>query len=446
MAADGNVPRLAGVKRVPRSCHLPVVTEAGKGGTGGPQRPWERKQPAMTTTASRQIAELVESGNGILRLEPAWVARDWLPPGRRLGLPERAYDLGDRGAICERWLASTTRADNRVGPPDEGLSYVVGDHGERISLRATVEEHPDLVMGTAYARTHSGLGRLAKIFDYAARIPYHLHPRTQHASLVGRNSKDEAYYFPPGIDMGDHPESFFGVHPWIAETGQHDVLLPYLEAWDSDAILRHARGEKQMAEEGFHIPSGVLHAPGTALTIELQEDSDVFAMLQALNAGSIISKDLLFKDVRPEDRERHGERFILEMIDWELNGDPYFHENRHLVPRPVEGPEQAGGREWWIYYNTTKFSGKKLVVPPGQAFTSRENGVYSVLVWSGSGTIAGHEVRGGEPGLDELLLVHDAAVAAHTISNTGQDDLVVLKFFGPDLSPDVPMLPVWPKT
>ena len=80
------------------------------------------------------------------------------------------------------------------------------------------------------------------------------------------------------------------------------------------------------------MPSGVLHAPGTALTLELQEDSDVLAMFQALNAGRIISKDLLFKDVRPQDRQEHGERFPLGFVDWELNGDPYFYENNHLAP------------------------------------------------------------------------------------------------------------------
>ncbi len=64
------------------------------------------------------------------------------------------------------------------------------------------------------------------------------------------------------------------------------MLLPFLEDWDSDLILQHSVGYTQVADEGFHIPSGVLHAPGSALTIELQEDSDVFAMLQALNGGT----------------------------------------------------------------------------------------------------------------------------------------------------------------
>lgn len=395
----------------------------------------------MTASVIRnEVDSLLSATNGVIRLEPAWVARDWLPPGRRLNLPPGEYDVGERGHICERWLGSTTKADNRIGPPDEGLSYLVGDHGRRLQLKEAVDADPVSILGADYAATHRGLERLAKIFDYAARIPYHIHPAERHAGLVGRKPKDEAYYFPAGVDMGAHPESFFGVHPWIADGRRGDILLPYLQDWNSDLILKHARAELLVAEEGFHIPSGTLHAPGTALTVELQEDSDVLAMFQALNAGTIISKDLLFKDVRPQDRERHGERFVLDFIDWELNGDPYFYEHRHLSPQPIDETRQPGGQEWWIFYNTTKFSGKKLVIRPGQSFTSRERGVYNILVWRGTGRYAGTEIRGGEPGMDELLVVHDAATRPLRVENIGADDLVILKFFGPDIN-TVPMNP-----
>lgn len=390
-----------------------------------------------------QLHAVLAAGDGVARLEPAWVARDFLPPGRRLGLPEAAYDVGDRGFICERWLGSTTRADNRMGPPDEGLSYLVGAHGERVSLRSAVASDPVTVLGANYAATHpGGLGRLAKLFDYDARLPYHIHPPQRFASLVGQKSKDEAYHFPGGVDMGAHPESFFGVHPWIAREGAHETLLPYLVDWDSDLILRHASAQLLVAEEGYLIPSGVLHAPGTALTLELQEDSDVLAMFQALNAGRIISKDLLYKNVRHEDRERDGERFPLGFVDWALNGDPFFYENHHLTPQPILDLAGAGA-ESWIFYNTPKFSGKKLVVPPGGEFPSVERGVYTVLVWSGSGTYAGHEVRGRDAAFDELLITHEAAVAPHLVRNTGREDLVVYKFFGPDVNPDAPTARAW---
>ena len=395
----------------------------------------------MAVDARRDaVVGAIARGDGILRLKPAWVARDFLPPGRRLGLPEEAYELGERGAICERWLASTTEADNRVGHPGEGLSVIALEGPEEITLRDAVAFDPVAIMGSDYAARHDGLGRLAKIFDYGARLPLHLHQREQHASLVGRRSKDEAYYFPAGIDMGSHPETFLGVHPAVAEERNHELLLPYLERWDSDLILQHSVAYLQVPEQGFHIPSGVLHAPGTALTIELQEDSDVFAMLQALNAGKIVSKDLLWKDVRPEDREARGERFILELIDWEANGDPHFYEHHHLAPRLVDEPGQDGGEDSWIFYGSPKFSGKRLLVGPGRSFRCRDAGVHSVFVLTGNGTWGGQEVRGGDPGMDELLVTHDRAMAGVEVRNTGRDDLVAIRFFGPDVYHDVPSI------
>jgi hypothetical protein len=354
---------------------------------------------------------------------------------------EEEYAVGDRGWISERWLGSTTKADNAVGPPDEGLSYVALQGGETITLKEAVEVAGPAIMGEEYASTHAGLGRWAKIYDFAARIPYHLHQMKDDAALVGANPKEEAYYFPEGLDMGAQPETFFGVHPYIAQQQLYDLLLPYLVAWKDDLILRHSRAYLLVPGEGFHLPSGVLHAPGTALTIELQEDSDVFAMLQALVAGKIISKELLFKDVCKEDRESEGERAILGQVDWEISGDPYFYENRHTSPQLIEETRQEGGEEYWIYYNTTKFSGKRLVVGPGQRFTSVDRGVYNILVWHGRGRYDGHEIEAGNFGWDELLVSHDRATVPIVVENTGTEDLEVFKFFGPDINLDVPMIP-----
>ncbi len=398
----------------------------------------------MSDNTKRNIIEAaLKAGNGILRLEPAWVARDFLPPGKRLGLKEEEYDVGERGWISERWLGSTTKADNRVGPPDEGLSYL-NIPGERITLKEAVEVAGDLIMGEEYAKTHKGLGRLAKIYDFGARIPFHIHQMEHDAKLVGANPKEEAYYFPEDVDLGPHPETFFGVHPYIVEQGKQDILLKHLVEWKDDLILQHSRAYLNVRGEGFHLPSGVLHAPGTALTIELQEDSDVFAMLQAEVAGKIIPKELLFKDVRPEDRAKYGERIILQQINWEISGDPYFYENRHTPPVPIPETRQPGGEEAWIYYNTTKFSGKRLVVKPGGQFTSVERGVYNILVWRGKGTYGGYEVEGLNFGKDELLITYDAAIRPHLVENTGDTDLIIFKFFGPDINPDVPRIPPYP--
>ena len=51
----------------------------------------------MTDSTKRNIvASALTKGDGILPLEPAWVARDFLPPGRRLGLKDEEYEVGER--------------------------------------------------------------------------------------------------------------------------------------------------------------------------------------------------------------------------------------------------------------------------------------------------------------------------------------------------------------
>ncbi len=215
------------------------------------------------------IEKLLDREEGILRLNAAWVARDFLPPGKRLGLKEEEYDVG-------------------------------------------------------------------------ARIPYHIHQMEKDARLVGRNSKDKAYYF--------------------------------------------------------------------------------------------------LDDVDPEQRKNYGERIILNQIDWETCGDPYFYENHHLKPLLIEETEQEGGEEYWIYYNTSKFSGKKVVVKPGQTFQSRDNGVYSIFVWKGGGAVGGDKIEPGNHTLDELLVSHETSVKPLAIQNTGPEELMLIKFFGPDINKDVPMI------
>ena len=73
------------------------------------------------------VEKAIEQGNGILNMSPAWVARTFLASGRRMGLPEAAYEAGPRGTFSERWLAATNKADNEVSVADEGRAFVVVD-------------------------------------------------------------------------------------------------------------------------------------------------------------------------------------------------------------------------------------------------------------------------------------------------------------------------------
>ena len=71
---------------------------------------------------------------------------------------------------------------------------------------------------------------------------------------------------------------------------------------------------------------------------------------------------------------------------------------------------------------------------------TRDRGVHNILVWSGTGAYGGADVTGGDPHRDELLVTHDRAVRGVEVRNTGREDLFVIKFFGPDINTDVPMI------
>src|SRR5438552_17370923 len=88
------------------------------------------------------VRDAVDAAGGILRLEPCWVPRSFMIPGRRLRLhPDDLYAFGgQRGGINERWFASTTKTSN--GPLTtefEGLSFVRDSRRQTFLLTDAVE-------------------------------------------------------------------------------------------------------------------------------------------------------------------------------------------------------------------------------------------------------------------------------------------------------------------
>lgn len=398
---------------------------------------------------SKKIRDIIykslENNNGILRLKPAWVARQGFSSGRNFGLNEKEYNKCERGEITERWIGSTTKAENKIGPEDEGLSYIFLENDLSLTLKEAIYHAKELIMGEKYSQKYKDLGRLIKVLDCADRINFHYHQIDKDAALVGRKSKEEAYYFPVEAPLGPHPETFFGVHPYIVEQKKYDIILSHLIEWNSDLILRHSRAYIQVRDDGFHLPAGIPHAPGSALTIELQEDSDVYGNLQALYRGKIFSKDTLFHDIREEDKKKFGEKIVIYQIDWEKSGDPYFYENRRTPPILIKESIQVGGEEYWIFYNSKKFSGKKLIVYPNSDYLSKDRGAYTILVWKGRGKIDGCFIEAGNFNYDELIISYDKATRLLKVENNGNEDLQIFKFFGPDINSDVPMLSLYKK-
>src|SRR5215475_11862615 len=114
------------------------------------------------------VQEAIDAGAGVLRLEPSWLPRTFMLPGRRLKLhPDDLYALGaHRGGINERWFSSTTNADNGPGTPaDEGLSYVRLESGQRFQLKGAVDVAGDALIGADVMSKEHGWNILCKFFD-----------------------------------------------------------------------------------------------------------------------------------------------------------------------------------------------------------------------------------------------------------------------------------------
>jgi hypothetical protein len=389
-----------------------------------------------------QVQDALDSGGGILRLEPCWVPRTFMQPGRRLRLhPDDLYALGaHRGGINERWFSSTTNADNGPGTPaDEGLSYVRLDSGKRFQLKGAVEAAGDALIGGDVMSKEGGWNILCKFFDNMGPIPHHMHQGDAHAKLVGRKGKPEAYYFPPQYNQLDNnfPYTFMGLEPGTTK----DDVRRCLENWSrgDNGILNLSKAYRLEVGTGWQIDPGILHAPGSLVTYEPQVNSDVFGMFQSLVEGRVVPWDLLVKDVPPE---KHRDLdFIIGMLDWNANVNPEFGKSNRVFPRPVrafEETEADGYREQWICYGTRWYSAKELTVLPKRTVTVRDAAAFGLIVVQGEGTIGGHRVgaptmiRFGEMTEDELFVSATAATAGVRIENaSGSDPLVILKHFGP---------------
>jgi hypothetical protein len=328
------------------------------------------------------------------------------------------------------------RADNgpRTGP-FEGVSMVVGPEGNLTPLDEFVAHHGADLIGSRLWDRYGKWPMYSKFFDNQNALPLHVHHRDEHAALVGKPGKPEAYYFPPQMNnhLGEQGISFFGLHP---EISKEQVLerLALFGAGGDNRITDLSRGFRVRPGTGWDMPAGVLHAPASVCTYEPQAACDVFCNSRE------VPTELLWKDV-PEDRQGDLE-FIVELLDWEKNVDPDFLSNRMMVPTETGESQEKGGRDYteaWIVYRSTYFSAKELTVAPGSTAVITDQDAYGCIVVQGTGAMNGHPVaaptmiRYGQLTNDEFFVSESVARAGVTVTNTSPvDPLVILKHFGPD--------------
>jgi hypothetical protein len=379
----------------------------------------------------------MEEGRGILRLAPAWVPRSFCRPGRRIRLhPDDYYALGlQRGAIDERWLSSTTHADNGPGTPeDEGLSYVVDATGNRALLTEAVGRFKGTLIGKAVYDRFGGWPMFSKFFDNLGPLPHHIHLDEEAAARVNAQPKPEMYFFPSQMNNhgGEFPYTFFGLTPGTTRE-QVQACLRGFEKGDN-GITALSRAYRLVLDTGWDVPPGILHAPGSLCTYEPQYASDVLSMFQSVLLGEhVVDSSLLWKDVPPE---QHGDvDALISLLDWDKNVDPDFFKNRFMPPLPVRPEtemEEQGYREEWIGYRCPVVTAKRLTLFPGTQVTLREPVAYGFIAIQGHGRAGVHVVetppliRYGALTRDEYFVSAEAAAAGVTYANTSDSEPLVL--------------------
>lgn len=391
------------------------------------------------------IHRAFDQGKGILRLAPNWVPRSFCIPGRRIKLhPDDYYALGgDRGGIDERWFSSTTPADN--GPltsKNEGLSEVVMVDGpgiEKVLLRDAVDELKDLLIGKHLWAEYGSWPMYSKFFDNMDALPHHIHHDDDHARLTGQTGKPETYFFPPQVNnhVGNFPYTFFGIEPGTSREKVKECLKDFTKG--DNKITNISKAYRLETGTGWDVPPGLLHAPGSLCTYEPQKASDVYAMYQSLAGDKVIPEELLWKDT-PNNLVGDFDH-LMDVIDWDLNVDPDFRENRFMLPipaRPLEEMEQDGYIENWVCYKSDAFSAKELTIMPDTTATIRDAAAYGLIMMQGHGQMGIWDIetpaliRFGQLTQDEYFVSEQAAVEGIKITNRSRTDpLVMLKHFGP---------------
>jgi len=343
-----------------------------------------------------RLTRFVESCGGIVPLKPTFVRRAYCDAGRLSGKKPGATKRRSDGLfVSERWIASSTEAANPNPIPGEGLSVLAGFR-PRTTLRDAVAALPERLLGPRRAEAHEGQFRvLTKLLDPYEAIYFHYHARDEDVwanpeHFRGqRFGKDEAYYF-LDAPKGPTPYTHVGLFPGV---GREDLVRAMKRG--RDALLEISPCFVQKIGHGYFVPAGVIHSPGTALTLEVQQPSDVGTVVDLTFAGRGASgrRDL---DAAAEE--------ALRFADLQTSSLPDILERFALTPQRIDSAS-AGIEEWWIVPPsvTGKFRAKRVLVRAASVW--RQEDCFALLVWAGRGRIGPHEVKAG----DEFFVSHQAA-------------------------------------
>ncbi|MDR7475297.1 MAG: hypothetical protein QN175_09840 [Armatimonadota bacterium] len=371
----------------------------------------------MRGDAVDQLDRMLEKG--LLLFLPTYVRRLYRDGGRLGFSPGSGGTSRPRLWRPERWIASTVRATSSSLRSAEGLSRLALDQTGRASItfRQALQWRGERILGASrFRRYGSDFPLLAKILDPGEPIVFHFHATDRDVRRYPRRfpgqrwGKDEAYYFLPG-PRGAVPYTHVGLHPGVTRRTLAEAIARG-DVLDLSPVVHQRPGE------GFFVPAGIPHRPGTALTLEIQQPSDVYTLLEHRWGDRLLCPAQMHPGFASIEE-------ALTLIDYAAATHPGLLDRHRLVTEPVAETRARGGEEFWIFPpRLRKFSGKRLVVR--SRFESQEAGPYVLLVWRGRGRLLGHRLRPGT----EALVTAECAARPHLFT-ADQEPLEVFKLFPP---------------
>lgn len=282
----------------------------------------------MSSRVEDRLDRLLDGG--LVPFRPTYVRRFYMDGGR-LGLSRRpggTYLPRVRLWRPERWIASAVLATNPFPASGEGASRVAM-RGIDLSFREALTLRGERILGTRhYAAYGPEFPVLIKILDPAEPIIFHVHASDAHVRrhperFPGQHcGKDEAYYFLPA-PTGAVPYAHVGLHPGVSRR----VLAEAIEQ-GRGTVLELSPAFHQRPGEGFYVPAGVPHRPGTALTLEIQQPSDVYTLLERVSGGRTLSAGQMHPGFASVEA-------ALGLIDFKAATRPDLLKQNRLVPEPL---------------------------------------------------------------------------------------------------------------
>jgi len=385
--------------------------------------------------------DTLKAGDGIYRMVPCFIPVKFGIPGRRLKISQDDYfKYGAKaGTIMERWFCSIGGA--RVKNPDrpyQGLSFVKAEDGSEFLLRDAVQELKEELIGSELWDRYHTYPVFSKFFDYETPLYFHFHPRQEVAEKVGCGAKPECYYFPPQVNnyFGRRPSTYLGFNKGVTKD---DVRYCIEHFGDFDTHILDLSNAYNIAPgQGWYVPAGLVHAPGSLLTYEPQWGTDLNCVLENVVCGEVFSKSYM-TDIIPDDvDEKDVTDYIMDAIDWELNFDSDF-KAKYYKPNVTLPKTQKGMTEKWVCYGNDYIAAKEVTLAPGTSAVLKDKAAYGAILTQGHGTFGVFDAEAvnmmhvGDQTHDEYFVSKNKAEDGVNITNRSQvEPMVILQHFGPD--------------